>query len=69
VWLYFSVTVALKAVISWNFVNEIRLTEYFATSIIPLVIFHFNQLPLLRILTGENQDPSTLASTLARKKG
>ena len=52
----------------WNFVNETRLTENFATPIIPLVTFHFNQLPLLRILTSENQEPSTLASTLARKK-
>ena len=50
---------------SWNFVNETRLTENFATPIICLVTFHFNQLPLLRILTGENQEPSTLASTLA----
>ena len=52
----------------WNFVNETRLTENFATPIIPLVTFHFNQFLLLRILTSENQEPSTLASTLARKK-
>ena len=49
----------------WNFVNETRLTENFATPIIPLGTFHFSQLPLLRILIGENQEPSTLASTLA----
>ena len=52
----------------WNFVNETRLTENFATPIIPLGTFHFSQLPLLRISQGKNQEPSTLASTLARKK-
>ena len=50
---------------SWNFVNETGLTENFATPIICLVTFHFNQLPLLRISQGENQESSTLASTLA----
>ena len=53
---------------SWNFVNETRLTENFATPIIPLGTFHFSQLPLLRISQGKIRN-LPLRLPLWHKKG